>query len=205
MEQNTKKCPYCGEEIMADAKKCRFCGEWLDKNSSSSFADNSKSKKNWIYIVLVAVVAIVITIIMATTKFSTSENTSMSDTSGEKTIATTEVAEIPIDRQIADHLIVVMKEKGYDIQDDLTFTEISQMLYFDNQVQTAIKDGWAFCKRNQHEIDSLKSNIHGTGPVKIADVQEFLAAEKRWNAKIALLENEIADITQTIDSFVPDK
>ena len=56
------------------------------------------------------------------------------------------------------------------------------MLYFDNQVQTAIKDGWAFCKRNQHEIDSLKSNIHGTGPVKIADVQEFLAAEKRWNA-----------------------
>ena len=205
MEQTKKKCPFCGEEIMADAKKCRFCGEWLNKNSSSSFADNSKSKKNWIYIVLVAVVAIVITIIMATTKFSTSENTSMSDTSEEKTIATTEVAEIPIDRQIADHLIVVMKEKGYDIQDDLTFTEISQMLYFDNQVQTAIKDGWAFCKRNQHEIDSLKSNIHGTGPVKIADVQEFLAAEKRWNAKIALLENEVADITQTIDSFVPDK
>lgn len=205
MEQTKKKCPFCGEEIMADAKKCRFCGEWLNKNSASSFADNSKSKKNWIYIVLVAVVAIVITIIMATTKFSTSENTSMSDTSEEKTIATTESTEMSIDRQIADHLIKVMKVKGYDVQDNLTFTEISQMLYFDNQVQTAIKDGWAFCKRNQHEIDSLKSNIHGTGPVKIADVQEFLAAEKRWNAKIALLENEIADITQTIDSFVPDK
>lgn len=205
MEQTKKKCPFCGEEIMADAKKCRFCGEWLNKNSASSFADNSKSKKNWIYIVLVAVVAIVITIIMATTKFSTSENTSMSDTSKEKTIATTESTEMSIDRQIADHLIKVMKVKGYDVQDNLTFTEISQMLYFDNQVQTAIKDGWAFCKRNQHEIDSLKSKIHGTGPVKIADVQEFLAAEKRWNAKIALLENEIADITQTIDSFVPDK
>ena len=27
---NTKKCPYCGEEIMADATKCKHCGEWLN-------------------------------------------------------------------------------------------------------------------------------------------------------------------------------
>lgn len=25
----TKKCPYCGQEIMAVAKKCRYCGKWL--------------------------------------------------------------------------------------------------------------------------------------------------------------------------------
>ena len=25
----TKRCPYCGEEIMSTAKKCRHCGEWL--------------------------------------------------------------------------------------------------------------------------------------------------------------------------------
>ena len=33
--ENTKQCPYCGEEIMAAAKKCRHCGEWLNAQSPS--------------------------------------------------------------------------------------------------------------------------------------------------------------------------
>ena len=32
--EDTKKCPYCGQEIKAIAKKCRFCGQWLDKDTN---------------------------------------------------------------------------------------------------------------------------------------------------------------------------
>lgn len=32
----TKKCPHCGEEILAVAKKCKYCGEWLEVSGEAS-------------------------------------------------------------------------------------------------------------------------------------------------------------------------
>lgn len=45
MEQEKKKCPYCGEEIMASAKKCRYCGNWLDEEHHSTTRDNILPRK----------------------------------------------------------------------------------------------------------------------------------------------------------------
>lgn len=45
--EEKKKCPYCGEEILAVAKKCRYCGSWLEKVSLEVplVADQSVSKE----------------------------------------------------------------------------------------------------------------------------------------------------------------
>lgn len=36
-----KKCPMCGEQILAEARKCKYCGEYL--NPDGTVAEKSKS------------------------------------------------------------------------------------------------------------------------------------------------------------------
>jgi len=37
--EETKKCPYCSEEILLSAKKCKHCGEWLEEARQRSGTD----------------------------------------------------------------------------------------------------------------------------------------------------------------------
>lgn len=90
MNVNKKKCPFCGEDIMATAKKCRFCGEWLDGAAPQAAHDieattEPTGKKNILKYALVgfaiiAVIAIVWVFQSPSSESDTSEKTTESGT-----------------------------------------------------------------------------------------------------------------------------
>jgi len=41
-EENTKKCPFCAEEIKLDAIKCKHCGEILDSRTRADLEEQNQ-------------------------------------------------------------------------------------------------------------------------------------------------------------------
>lgn len=77
-QRETKRCPYCGEEIMATAKKCRYCGEWMagevppvnneqHVDPIASDESQSHSSPNVVASLVVLAVAAILAVIIAVT------------------------------------------------------------------------------------------------------------------------------------------
>lgn len=66
--EETKKCPYCGKEILAVAKKCKHCGEWLDNDVKQSQPTESyqgqKRSVGYGTKIFIAIIAIIILVII---------------------------------------------------------------------------------------------------------------------------------------------
>ena len=83
MENETKRCPYCGEEIKANAIKCKHCGEFLETEvnetvetniENSSSEPSPKSQNNSKSGCLIAFLAFVVLIIIGNLLPDTSNN-----------------------------------------------------------------------------------------------------------------------------------
>lgn len=210
MEQNTKKCPFCGEEIMADAKKCRHCGEWLDKTSSHRVEEIStkpkakgNKKKAWIIAGAAVIIIAIVGVIIA---FSTNKSECNDITNSPSTSVQEDVPELQVERQVADYLIRVVKDKKYPISSDASLVEIHNVSGIDWKSLGEANNQLIIYFENKAVIDHLNAILEGHSDVMFNnDPDEIKDALKRFNAKIESLQKENEGIVQFVNSLVPEK
>lgn len=112
--EETKKCPYCGNEILAVAKKCKHCGKWLEAKDShislqpNAGVDNPKKSqetnafKLFMPVAIIIVVGIIL-VIAIQFFFKNNNGTSQSPTITEETYSNPTNEEIEeVEREIQD-------------------------------------------------------------------------------------------------------
>ena len=134
--EETKKCPYCGEEILAVAKKCRYCGEWLDKKQPtkeivSQHQGNEelpqKHRKPLDFLNIAIVFLVIGAIISAIVFFSTNQKVELSQYKKDSISVRKIMTSIPKYDKEEEKLIYVMgkeQKRGFiDSLDSLGITD----------------------------------------------------------------------------------
>ncbi len=122
MNENTKKCPFCTEEIKKDAIKCRHCGEFIKSEISKNF--NTLKKKKTIPIIWIIVVLTIV-------GFLYSIGNSKSDSSKKDT---------SIEKSYQNPPMFVLTElNGRELEEYAYFT-----IKFDNTFELKTGDGAIF-------------------------------------------------------------
>lgn len=85
--EDTKKCPYCGEEILAVAKKCKHCGQWLNGESSTPQKKPQSQKRKINTPMIFAAVSVLALLIVGGIYFLNSGDTNVapSNPTGQQT------------------------------------------------------------------------------------------------------------------------
>lgn len=195
--EEKKKCPYCGEEILAVAKKCKHCGEWLDNNSKSPTIDSkenlrlgeeSENKANnffTIFKILISIAMLAFLFFAMSQKYNLFSSSEKSSSTVTKTNNTTQTAAI-IAEEAENILKKESKENNY-----ITVLTCKEWYCKDELIHDYVVDQWLVLSKiyvdNKKKYTTENSfTEEGTLTIKMT----FSIDTERWVAESVIKVQE---------------